>query len=280
MAHRPLLFLGHHKAATTWCQTLLRDICRELNLKMGVANTAEEFRNNLRNYFDQRTCDFLCWTNAEYSYLEQLDDFRAFHLIRDPRDMAVSAFFSHRNSHPTAGWAELDDHRKRLLQLDPKEALLCDLEFTRRLPTNGYEVRPIDSMNEWNYRDERVYEVRFEELFQNPYFYFIEILNHLGIACEEAGRTRELIHYLFAKHTGTLGSLPTWRILALLRKHDFRKLTGGRKPGVQDVSSHLRKGVPGDWVNHFGTEHIARFKEYYPTVLTGLGYQPFPSDAK
>ncbi len=35
---------------------------------------------------------------------------------------------------------------------------------------------------------------------------------------------------------------------------DFRQLSGGRERGREDPSSHLRRGVNGDWVNHFDDE--------------------------
>ncbi|MDZ7673816.1 MAG: sulfotransferase domain-containing protein [Acidimicrobiales bacterium] len=40
-----------------------------------------------------------------------------------------------------------------------------------------------------------------------------------------------------------------------------------RPPGEEDVTSHLRKGVAGDWVNHFDAEHIEYFKAHYGDLL-------------
>ena len=50
----------------------------------------------------------------------------------------------------------------------------------------------------------------------------------------------------------------------------------GRKPGQEDRSSHFRKGVHGDWVNHFTPEHLQDFKERYEDLLFEFGYETEP----
>jgi lipopolysaccharide transport system ATP-binding protein len=53
----------------------------------------------------------------------------------------------------------------------------------------------------------------------------------------------------------------------------FEKLTGGRSRGEEDVTSHERKGVAGDWRNHF-TERVKReFKARYGDLLIATGYE-------
>ena len=60
--------------------------------------------------------------------------------------------------------------------------------------------------------------------------------------------------------------------------HDnrFSNYAGGRKEGEENVSSHYRKGVAGDWKNHFKPEHVERFKELYGELLLKLGYEQAP----
>ena len=38
-------------------------------------------------------------------------------------------------------------------------------------------------------------------------------------------------------------------------------------------SSHLRKGVVGDWKNHFSDEQLAEFNKLYESRLKGTGLQ-------
>lgn len=51
----------------------------------------------------------------------------------------------------------------------------------------------------------------------------------------------------------------------------FERLTGGRVRGQEDVLSHERKGVAGDWRNHF-TERVPReFKARFGELLVATG---------
>jgi len=53
----------------------------------------------------------------------------------------------------------------------------------------------------------------------------------------------------------------------------FEAQTGGRPRGVEDVTAHQRKGVAGDWRNHF-TDRIKRaFKARYGGLLVATGYE-------
>ena len=51
----------------------------------------------------------------------------------------------------------------------------------------------------------------------------------------------------------------------------FEKMSG-RRPGQEDATSHLRKGVVGDWREHFDDEISFRFESIAGYLLTELGY--------
>ena len=78
-------------------------------------------------------------------------------------------------------------------------------------------------------------EVRYEGLFNQPADSLRSILEFVGV---DAG-PETIAHCLAAG--------------------DFAGLASGRKPGHEDRSSHFRKGVVGDWRNHFDDESLARF---------------------
>jgi hypothetical protein len=59
---------------------------------------------------------------------------------------------------------------------------------------------------------------------------------------------------------------------AILEAHRFEKLTGGRSKGNADPESHLRKGEPGDWKNHFTDQVAEAFEDAYGDIVTKLGY--------
>jgi hypothetical protein len=67
--------------------------------------------------------------------------------------------------------------------------------------------------------------------------------------------------------------LPVSVAMEILRRNAFSLKSNGRAPGAENVSSHYRKGVPGDWVNHFSAGHSRRFKERYGELLVRLGYE-------
>ncbi len=52
----------------------------------------------------------------------------------------------------------------------------------------------------------------------------------------------------------------------------FENLTGGRKSGVEDITAHERKGVAGDWQNHFTPAVSIAFNERFGTLLVRSGY--------
>ena len=53
----------------------------------------------------------------------------------------------------------------------------------------------------------------------------------------------------------------------------FQKLANGRNPGIENQRSHYRKGIAGDWINHFKPQHIDYFKAHYNDVLLKLAYE-------
>ena len=53
----------------------------------------------------------------------------------------------------------------------------------------------------------------------------------------------------------------------------FEARTMGRERGVEDVTSHFRKGMAGDWINHFTREHTEAFHAHFGDLLIRLGYE-------
>src|SRR5262249_48297045 len=62
------------------------------------------------------------------------------------------------------------------------------------------------------------------------------------------------------------------RLRSIIRANRFESLTG-RPRGQEDVTSHERKGVAGDWRNYF-TDRVKRaFKARFGDLLVATGYK-------
>ena len=278
----PRIFFGHHKAATSWVIKILSDLAHLNGFRLETINTAAELDQPLIDRLAKGRTQFLAFRNADPAYLPALGEFVGFHIIRDPRDMLVSSYFSHLNSHPTENWPELAGHNRRLRALNPEQGLLADMEFCSDLTTNGFRVRPFSCMRDWDYHRQDTLELKYEELITNPYHHFLAIFRFLGILSEdEIGMhtlSRHLLRILAARLSvgnipGTL-SLPAWNILSSVYENRFTKKAAGRRPGDEDRSSHYRKGVAGDWRSHFIPVHNERFKALHGELPEKLGYEP------
>ena len=59
----------------------------------------------------------------------------------------------------------------------------------------------------------------------------------------------------------------------------FSRLSGGRRQGQEDRDSHFRKGLVGDWSNHFDDAARAAFEAAAGALLEQLGYRQSPAPA-
>lgn len=164
-----------------------------------------------------------------------LDDFpgsKIVHLIRDGRDVCVSGYF----------------HNLR----EKGEA------FTAQFPTLAHYI-PLMAGQKWKpyilkarqagaQQPERYLEVRYEALHTDPDPTIEKLLRFLGVdasaeqvvACREAGA--------------------------------FDRLSGGRDAGQENRNSFYRKGVIGDWREHFDDAARAAFEQSAGDLASQLGY--------
>jgi hypothetical protein len=234
-------------------------------------------RASLREHVDRRGAGFVSCMTADREQVRELRATRAFHVIRDPRDIIVSAYFSHRHSHPTEGLPHLAAHREELLGLSLDQGLLSEMEFSKT------ELLQIGA---WDYDDEAVLELKTEQLTVHPYSGFVKIFEHLGLLAESEptlarAQARIWIERLvnrFSRRPGlerlrhpipATGEL----VLGTVYGQRFDAQAGGRKRGTEDPSSHYRKGVAGDWRNYFKGQHIDAFVEQFGDLLVRLGYE-------
>ena len=234
-------YFGHHKCGSTWIYHVLRDVAKHLEIEHLHAHGAYEFNRDLPGARLERGFDLITYVNANYHYVREVE-IRGVHVVRDPRDLLVSAYFSHRNSHPTEGWPELEELRPHLNSVDIETGLLLEMEFCSGV---------LDDMASWPSDPPGILRLTFERMIEHEQSAFREICEHLGLGA----------------------ILEDEALSEIVTRWSFESLTGGRKRGVEDPSHHFRKGVAGDWRNHFTPAVTWAFKNRYNHLLQHFGYE-------
>lgn len=209
-----------------------------------------EFR--LSQHLSSEKTEFLAYANADPVQVATISSFKAFHVIRDPRDIVVSGYFSHKNSHHVEHWPELETHRRQLNEVSVDEGLLLEMEFSRLLRTRNLQVGLLSSLEDWDYEQQNILELKYETLIEDPPTAFSRAFSFLGLL--ESNGERE-------------------QLLNAIDQYSFRKLSGGRQQGQEDQRNHFRKGIAGDWKKYFSDDHKARFKAEFGDLLIRLGYE-------
>ena len=222
---------------------MLIDVAHRLGLQFGYVHNEDSFGHHIGRHVTANNIGLLVFGNAQNSYLPDLPPYRGYQVVRDPRDLVVSAYFSHRNSHELQAW--LEEHRKALLAADPVEGLHLQIDF-------WLMEYMLNQMREWDFDNPNVLELRYEDLIADP--------------VQELRRAYEFIG-LFDR------GLTDSALSDVLQAHSFEAKSGGRKPGHSDEQSHYRRGLPGDWHNHFLPEHVDHFKEKYGDLVVAWGYE-------
>ena len=281
------VFYGHHKCATGWIDGILREVSLHLGARFRIVHGERDLRGapTLGALVDREAVDVLAYTNATSALAATLPAHRAFHVVRDPRDILVSAYYSHLHSHSTKNWPELDEHRAALQRLSPEDGLLRELAFS---------APQLDAMAAWDYGQPHVLELQMEALTARPMERFADVLTWLGLLGD--GRTgaagladRAQLRLNRLNHRGRrfmpgrlpvfpvprrrIARLPPLTLDRILRERSFARLAGGRRKGTENVASHYRKGTPGDWRRHFTPAHTHAVKERWGDLLVRLGYE-------
>jgi Sulfotransferase domain len=248
-------YFGHHKCATQWMKGLVRGIGAVVGRTVHRYSHARGFGYDL-SAIPEPASTIICYTNADFHHVAGVDNLRGWHMVRDPRDIVVSSYFSYLHSHPAQVYGGKDDasrqrslrglpqHRETLRAVTQSEGLM--LELQRR----GTQFRV---MAEWDYDQENVLELRMEDVIEDAVAALRDITSFVGLY--------------------GVNGLDDLRLTEIVEANSFSVYAGGRAPGEEDPTSHYRKGVPGDWKLHFGPEHIDYFKQHYNDLLVQLGYE-------
>jgi hypothetical protein len=241
------------RTGSQWMKRMLSDprVFRRSGLKVytyqdrlpGRVDTRRLTERTFETPFPQkRIITPLYFSFDNFRQLPKPGAYRAFFIYRDPRDMVVSAYFLRRNTDTLGNTPEDRDY----LQSVPLERGL--LYIIDRAERRGV----FDAFRSWSSssNNENVRLIRFEDMVGEDGFLHIQALFSF---CDI--------------------SLDRETLEQLLHDCSFDRLSGGRTRGRSDRSSHYRKGVSGDWANHFTPRVRDRFNEVAGDLLDLYEYE-------
>lgn len=288
--------VGHPKSGTTWLSEILNShpqICcrREGHFFFrndGYNTLSNAFRSSkhLRHWASR---DFNHWSkdlNSELRYFNKLlvqfylqreteqtgkpiigdkspsyqltemaelfPEAKAIHIVRDGRDVTVSMAF-HR-SKETDRYMPKDVMKK----LDTKIKQIGTAGSLHDLPNSfiatvantwQQEVNTCRQQGKGLFRKKGYLEIKYEDLHEAPMPIIRKVFDFLG-----ADASNRIIR-------------------SCLQKAQFEAMSGGRKSGIEDITSFFRKGIVGDWKNVFSERNESQFLDIAGDLLKQLRYE-------
>jgi lipopolysaccharide transport system ATP-binding protein len=229
-----IFHITHAKAGSQWINRLFHLVAYEQSV------FADQ---ELSQFFQQpvqpgRIYPTLYITKQEFDSVAKPANHRRFVIIRDLRDTLVSGYFSLRYSHPLSG--NVSEWRERLVRQSLEDGLLSVMEnwLSRQ------------AQIQWSWVSAREPLIRYEELLERDF---------------------ELLEQILIRRCRLRVAPEKFR--AAVEATRFEAWTQGRKRGVEEQTSHERKGIAGDWKNQFTAKLKRVFKQEFGSVLIATGYE-------
>jgi hypothetical protein len=236
-----VLVNGTPKTGTTWMLRLVRSIPGHRD--------AGNFNGQIDRYHSISPGDVVHGHDRHTPELAGIlrdNQIRVIVMIRDPRDQVISRVY-HIRRDASHAW-----HRQ-LSAVSLDEALEACIEGRPGLPSTRALVEISQS---WMEGSSDCLCIRYEDLLRDTLGEFRRVLETLPVG------------------------LPDGLVNAIVKRNHFARLAAGHRFWMQTTRqangnshSHFRKGIAGDWHNHFKPHHIERFNALVGDKLVELGYE-------
>lgn len=222
----------HHKTGTVWMLRIFQRICREMRLRLEHGHGSQ----------CHDACDVYVSYDSRCGWQDSIRPWRGLHLIRDPRDVIVSAAFYHATS--TERWLHVKRAEFGGLTYCEKINSYPSIDDRISFEMEHDSRRTVEQLSGWDYSNPRFFEATYESLL-----------------ADEDLRT---FHDIF-----TFLGFPGRSIPRCLRAAYANSLFSGRVR----ASGHVRSGRVQQWRQHLGPHHRKRFLSLFGDVLVRLGYE-------
>lgn len=234
------------KTASQWFRNILRD--PEVYRFTGLRPVPYVKKGLKEASFDQpfpkRTiCIHLYVDYPTYLSIPKPANHKSFFVLRDPRDIVVSWYFSTKFSHPRMLYiAKLRDEMEDMSFVEGMNFCIDTLEDFGLFYAQRSWLSNKDETN-------NVKIFRYEEFAEDNFTFLKKLFEFLRI------------------------NMPQEKVDVLYEKNTFSRITGGRELGEEDEKSHYRKGVSGDWKNYFEPPIMDYFRQVTGDLLEVLQYE-------
>lgn len=223
------------RSGTHWLKCMIGVVMHVKPLEKRLRDP-EKLKIALNNENGKRLCydHFAFDLHGDILNPAQYPSLRMVLLYRNPLDTLISQFYAKEQKKQLA-YPELD-------AMGNLKKLLRNPRWMERSREN-IRVRVL----EW-LRQDWVYPVRYEDLVADTEKELIGVLEHLEISYTPVVLSKAI------------------------EKNRFEILSGGRSRGEEDIQSHYRKGVPGEWKKIFDKEDIEIFRRHLGDYFEEIGY--------
>jgi len=249
--HQSVLFFTIHKGGSTYATKILTRLVNEIGLNvmnfgsyywLGGRVRQKAYQHNMLKKEVYKNKGYFYASMSSFRYgIPGMDKFKIILMLRDPRDVLVSEYFSIAYSHPLPPKENLKA-LKRMSSLRDKAQKMTIDEF-------------VLDQNAWPFSYHAVYSTYIQELLNKP-------------------------NVFFTKYEDMVTDFKTW-LYAIndfmginVKKDVIDQIISEADFGVdkEDIYSHKRQVTPGDHKRKLKPETIAALNIRFGSILDALGY--------